>query len=128
MNIHRHHMRNPSPLTEPKSFDLRTRSNLFDRADVAACRADLCVVCAAVATAGVAQVLQSLAFLHSLGLVHSDLKPENILIKSYSRYACLVPQQLTTGLSWRCALDILHPRISQKRPPPPPPLSAACKF
>ncbi|WIA42780.1 hypothetical protein OEZ86_008720 [Tetradesmus obliquus] len=31
------------------------------------------------------QVLQSLAFLHSLGLVHSDLKPENILIKSYSR-------------------------------------------
>jgi serine/threonine protein kinase len=33
----------------------------------------------------VLQVLQSLAFLHSLGLVHSDLKPENILIKSYSR-------------------------------------------
>jgi hypothetical protein len=32
------------------------------------------------------QVLQSLAFLHSLGLVHSDLKPENILIKSYSRW------------------------------------------
>jgi serine/threonine protein kinase len=31
-------------------------------------------------------VLQSLAFLHSLGLVHSDLKPENILIKSYSRW------------------------------------------
>ncbi|GBF94468.1 hypothetical protein Rsub_07002 [Raphidocelis subcapitata] len=31
------------------------------------------------------QVLQSLAFLHSLGLVHSDLKPENILIRSYSR-------------------------------------------
>ena len=32
-----------------------------------------------------AQVLRSLAFLHSLGLIHSDLKPENILIKSYSR-------------------------------------------
>ncbi|KAF8057645.1 FUM1 [Scenedesmus sp. PABB004] len=32
-----------------------------------------------------AQVLRALAFLHSLGLVHSDLKPENILIKSYSR-------------------------------------------
>ncbi len=32
-----------------------------------------------------AQVLSSLAFLHSLGLIHSDLKPENILIKSYSR-------------------------------------------
>lgn len=31
------------------------------------------------------QVLQSLAFLHSLKLIHSDLKPENILIKSYSR-------------------------------------------
>jgi len=31
------------------------------------------------------QVLTSLAFLHSLGLIHSDLKPENILIKSYSR-------------------------------------------
>ncbi|KAK2960373.1 putative DYRK-family kinase pom1 [Blattamonas nauphoetae] len=31
------------------------------------------------------QVLESLAFLHSLGLMHCDLKPENILIKSYSR-------------------------------------------
>jgi dual specificity tyrosine-phosphorylation-regulated kinase 2/3/4 len=31
------------------------------------------------------QALRSLAFLHSLGLIHSDLKPENILIKSYSR-------------------------------------------
>ena len=30
-------------------------------------------------------MLRSLAFLHSLGLIHSDLKPENILIKSYSR-------------------------------------------
>lgn len=36
-----------------------------------------------------AQVLTSLAFLHSLGLIHSDLKPENILIKSYSRYRSL---------------------------------------
>lgn len=34
-----------------------------------------------------AQVLRSLAFLHSLDLIHSDLKPENILIKSYSRRA-----------------------------------------
>lgn len=33
------------------------------------------------------QALRSLAFLHSLGLIHSDLKPENILIKSYSRWA-----------------------------------------
>ena len=31
------------------------------------------------------QVLSSLAFLHSLGLVHADLKPENILVKSYSQ-------------------------------------------
>ncbi|KAL4445000.1 hypothetical protein ABPG77_004050 [Micractinium sp. CCAP 211/92] len=31
------------------------------------------------------QVLTSLAFLHSLSLVHADLKPENILVKSYSR-------------------------------------------
>jgi serine/threonine protein kinase len=35
-------------------------------------------------------VLSSLAFLHSLGLVHADLKPENILIKSYSRCAVKV--------------------------------------
>lgn len=31
------------------------------------------------------QVLRSLAFLHSLGLVHADLKPENVLIRSYSK-------------------------------------------
>lgn len=37
------------------------------------------------------QVLRSLAFLHSLGLIHSDLKPENILIKSYSRCALWRP-------------------------------------
>ena len=34
------------------------------------------------------QMLQGLAFLHDLKLIHCDLKPENILIKSYSR--CLV--------------------------------------
>ncbi len=34
------------------------------------------------------QVLRSLAFLHSLNLIHADLKPENILMKSYS--ACEV--------------------------------------
>lgn len=34
------------------------------------------------------QVLRSLGFMHSLGLLHCDLKPENILIQSYSR--CLV--------------------------------------
>ncbi|KAA6369646.1 MAG: putative Dual specificity protein kinase pom1, partial [Streblomastix strix] len=31
------------------------------------------------------QVLEALAFLHSLGLMHCDLKPENILIRSFSR-------------------------------------------
>lgn len=31
------------------------------------------------------QVLMSLKFVHSLGLVHSDVKPENILLGSYSR-------------------------------------------
>ena len=36
------------------------------------------------------QVLRSIAFLHSLDLIHSDLKPENILVKSYSRLATLL--------------------------------------
>ena len=31
------------------------------------------------------QVLTSLAFMHSLDLIHCDLKPENILVKSYSK-------------------------------------------
>jgi serine/threonine protein kinase len=31
------------------------------------------------------QVLKSLAYMHSLDLIHCDLKPENILIKSFSR-------------------------------------------
>ncbi|KAI8114007.1 hypothetical protein M9434_002134 [Picochlorum sp. BPE23] len=31
------------------------------------------------------QLLQAVAFLHSLSLIHSDLKPENILVKSYSK-------------------------------------------
>lgn len=36
------------------------------------------------------QVLSSLSFLHSLGLVHADLKPENILVKSYSKCQVMI--------------------------------------
>ena len=31
------------------------------------------------------QVLEALAFVHSLGIIHCDVKPENIVIRSYSR-------------------------------------------
>ena len=48
------------------------------------------------------QVLRSLAFLHSLGLIHSDLKPENILIKSYSRCGTLLPEWWPAGNEWWC--------------------------
>ena len=43
------------------------------------------------------QVLRSLSFLHSLGLIHSDLKPENILIKSYSRWGGVEGQGMGGG-------------------------------
>ena len=47
------------------------------------------------------QVLESLAFLHSLDLIHADLKPENILIKSYSRpVAPASPHHLRTCPTW----------------------------
>eukprot|EP00195_Chlamydomonas_chlamydogama_P014734 CAMPEP_0202902904 /NCGR_PEP_ID=MMETSP1392-20130828/18762_1 /ASSEMBLY_ACC=CAM_ASM_000868 /TAXON_ID=225041 /ORGANISM="Chlamydomonas chlamydogama, Strain SAG 11-48b" /LENGTH=1064 /DNA_ID=CAMNT_0049589765 /DNA_START=132 /DNA_END=3326 /DNA_ORIENTATION=- len=55
-------------------------------------------------------VLKSLAFLHSLGLIHSDLKPENILIKSYSRCevkvidlgsSCFITDQLSSYVQSR---------------------------
>ncbi|KAI8472567.1 MAG: kinase-like domain-containing protein [Monoraphidium minutum] len=72
------------------------------------------------------QVLQSLAFLHSLGLVHSDLKPENILIKSYSRCevkvidlgsSCFVTDHLSSYVqsrSYRAPEVILGLRYDQK--------------
>ena len=44
------------------------------------------------------QVLRSLAFMHSLDLIHCDLKPENILIKSYSR----CPDLLDGPQEWSC--------------------------
>lgn len=53
----------------------------------------------------VLQVLRSLAFLHSLGLIHSDLKPENILIKSYSRYTILQLELATLNLPIHPLLD-----------------------
>ena len=40
------------------------------------------------------QVLRSIAFLHSLDLIHSDLKPENILVKSYSRSGMMLLQNI----------------------------------
>ncbi len=56
-----------------------------------------------------AQVLTSLAFLHSLGLIHSDLKPENILIKSYSRYDRPWP-----GSQCKSSLLMLQPNAAAK--------------
>lgn len=56
------------------------------------------------------QVLRSLAFLHSIGLIHSDLKPENILIKSYSKCevkvidlgsSCFITDQLSSYVQSR---------------------------
>ncbi|KAJ9512538.1 hypothetical protein QJQ45_018951 [Haematococcus lacustris] len=56
------------------------------------------------------QVLVALAYVHSLGLIHSDLKPENILIKSYSRCevkvidlgsSCFVTDQLSSYVQSR---------------------------
>ena len=52
------------------------------------------------------QVLRSLAFMHTLGLIHSDLKPENILIKSYSR--CEVKVCVWAGSVWSLALSSAH--------------------
>lgn len=43
------------------------------------------ITCAEPSNSAAVQVLRSIAFLHSLDLIHSDLKPENILVKSYSR-------------------------------------------
>eukprot|EP00658_Telonema_sp_P-2_P071736 TRINITY_DN6095_c0_g1_i4.p1 TRINITY_DN6095_c0_g1~~TRINITY_DN6095_c0_g1_i4.p1 ORF type:complete len:396 (+),score=114.08 TRINITY_DN6095_c0_g1_i4:287-1474(+) len=58
----------------------------------------------------VSQILQALAFVHDLGLIHSDLKPENILIKSYSKTqikvidfgsSCFITDKLTTYVQSR---------------------------
>lgn len=56
------------------------------------------------------QCLQALAFIHSLGILHSDLKPENILIASYSKCnvkvidfgsSCFITDHLTTYIQSR---------------------------
>lgn len=72
------------------------------------------------------QVLTSLAFLHSLDLIHCDLKPENILIKSYSRCevkvidlgsSCFVTDHLSSYVqsrSYRAPEVIIGARYSTK--------------
>ena len=57
------------------------------------------------------QVLRSLAFMHTLGLIHSDLKPENILIKSYSRCEVKV-RAAAQATSEYCASTFVHQLIS----------------
>lgn len=54
------------------------------------------------------QVLRSIAFLHSLNLIHSDLKPENILVKSYSRYACFHDSQAIVQQPSSVSYHLLH--------------------
>eukprot|EP00656_Telonema_subtile_P050843 TRINITY_DN6692_c0_g1_i3.p1 TRINITY_DN6692_c0_g1~~TRINITY_DN6692_c0_g1_i3.p1 ORF type:complete len:342 (-),score=87.39 TRINITY_DN6692_c0_g1_i3:29-1054(-) len=56
------------------------------------------------------QILEALAFVHDLGMIHCDLKPENILIKSYSRSevkvidfgsSCFITDKLTSYVQSR---------------------------
>jgi serine/threonine protein kinase len=56
------------------------------------------------------QVLEALAFIHSLKLIHCDVKPENIVIKSFSRCeiklidfgsSCFTTDHLTTYIQSR---------------------------
>ena len=57
------------------------------------------------------QVLEALAYIHSLNLIHCDLKPENILIKSFSRCevkvidfgsSCFTSDHLSSYIQSRC--------------------------
>jgi serine/threonine protein kinase len=63
------------------------------------------------------QLLEAVAYLHDLGLIHTDLKPENILLQSpqydkktppaNSRHAPPLPSRLSPNPTWcqSCPLD-----------------------
>ena len=51
------------------------------------------------------QLLEAVAYIHSLNLVHCDIKPENILIQSYSQVSQTVASlQVGTGFAFEVAV------------------------
>jgi serine/threonine protein kinase len=80
------------------------------------------------------QVLEGLAFIHSIGILHCDLKPENILIRSYSRCevkiidfgsSCFVTDPLSFYTQSRCVHMCC--RDFQNRKPKLPPITNLCE-